>query len=823
MKTVFICIFCVLFFHSSSGLAQKQMSFNELQDSISHQLTRYPQEKIHLHLDRNAYIPGEKIWFKAYVTDALTHQMPTFSRYVYVELIDSLNTIINRVMVRPADNLHHGHLFLSEVIPEGNYTIRAYTRYMENLGDDYFFKKNVWIGRLPGLQENEKPTGNRKKRIKEDYEISFFPEGGYLLEKTLCKVAFKALNKNGHPEYISGKIVDDEGMMVTSTETLHAGMGLFAIIPEHGKKYYLECQNLNQVNKRFEIPAAKTNAYSIHAGRNNRSFYIEPQKAINSPDIPFYILVHCRGHLLHFSSLDKNKKHIALMEDQLPSGVIQILLLDKEMNPLSERLIFNKKKDQGSINFNTCKDTYQTREKVTSTLSIKDAGNNPLSGNLSIAVTDDKDIAIDSLSTILSTLLLSSELKGYIESPAYYLQDNNKATAALDLLMMTHGWRRYAIPEALKGNYVYPEIPFEEAKEISGNIKSLILGKPVENSEVTFFSSSGEIEQTQSNEEGKFTFANFEFPDSTRFFIQSLGKKGKPNVELVMQKKLFPEANHIPYTLYTDFPEEEVKKRNHEFIIKAEQRAKYDESIRIIHLKEIEVTAKKIDKKNEARLNYWANSSSDVTIDREKIEQRKATSVTQLLYGIAGVQVKSDGTIQIRGIGNLRGSIPPLVLIDGIPMEWPEKSPFDTPLNSDSPLEAVNVNDVESIDIFKGASAAIFGLRGGYGVISITTRRGSSNDDFRQTGFNYTSLSPLGFQKPVEFYAPKYETPESKHLGNPDYRTTIFWKPDIVTSEDGKASFEFYTSDFPTTYSVVIEGISTDGKLIRQVEKIKVR
>lgn len=813
MKTVSIYILCFLFFHSFSGLAQKQRSFNELQDSITHQLKYYPQEKIYLHLDRNAYIPGEKIWFKAYVTDAGTHQMPTFSRYVYVELIDSLNKIINRVMVRPIDNLHHGHLFLSEVIPEGNYTIRAYTRYMENLGDDYFFKKNIWIGRLPSLQENEKPTGNKKKRIKDDYDISFFPEGGYLLEETLCKVAFKALNKNGHPEYISGKIVDDEGTQITSTVTLHAGMGLFAIIPEHGKKYYLECQNLNQLNKRFEIPAVKTNAYSICVGRNNSAIFIEPKKAINSPDIPFYILMHCRGYLLHFSSLNKSKKHIAFMEDQLPSGVIQILLLDKEMNALSERLIFNKKKDQGGIDFNTNKDAYQTREKVSSTLSIKDAENNPLSGNLSIAVTDDKDIAIDSLSTILSTLLLSSELKGYIESPAYYLQDNNKATAALDLLMMTHGWRRYAIPEALKGNYVYPETSFEEAKEISGNIKSLVLGKPVENSEVTFLSSSGEIEQTQSDEDGKFTFANFEFPDSTRFFIQSLGKKGKPNVELVIQKESFPEPNHIPYTPYTDFPVGEVEKRNHEFIIKAEQRAKYDEHIRIIHLKEVEVTAKKIDKKNEARLSYWANAGSDVTIDREKIEQKHSTNVTNLFYGIAGVQVYSNGTISIRREGL------PLVLIDGVPMEWPEVvlSPFD------SPLEAVNVNNVESIDIFKGASAAIFGIRGSNGAISITTRKGENNTVSGNTGFNYVSLSPLGFQMPVEFYAPKYDTPESKHLGNPDYRTTIFWKPDIVTSEDGKASFEFYTSDFPTTYSVIIEGISTNGKIIRQVEKIEVK
>jgi len=76
---------------------------------------------------------------------------------------------------------------------------------------------------------------------------------------------------------------------------------------------------------------------------------------------------------------------------------------------------------------------------------------------------------------------------------------------------------------------------------------------------------------------------------------------------------------------------------------------------------------------------------------------------------------------------------------------------------------------------------------------------------------------------PVEFYAPKYDTPESINLTNPDYRTTIYWKPDVIVNDDGKALFEFYTSDFPTTYSVVIEGLSNDGKIIRQVETIEIR
>jgi TonB-dependent SusC/RagA subfamily outer membrane receptor len=134
----------------------------------------------------------------------------------------------------------------------------------------------------------------------------------------------------------------------------------------------------------------------------------------------------------------------------------------------------------------------------------------------------------------------------------------------------------------------------------------------------------------------------------------------------------------------------------------------------------------------------------------------------------------------------------------------------------------VDVDDVESIDVFKGANAAIFGMRGGNGAISITTRQGST-DIASKRALNYASISPIGFQKPVEYYSPKYDTPESKRSGVPDYRTTIFWKPDILISDEGKASFEFFTADFPTTYSVVIEGISSGGHIIRKVEKIEIK
>jgi hypothetical protein len=435
-----------------------------------------------------------------------------------------------------------------------------------------------------------------------------------------------------------------------------------------------------------------------------------------------------------------------------------------------------------------------------------------MAGHVSVAVTDDKDISVDTLNTILSSLLLSSELRGTIESPGYYLQDNPNATIALDHLMMVHGWRRYAIADVVKGDYQIPSIEFEQSKVIVGVVKSYLLGRPVADGEILFYASDGSIGQTRSDSAGRFRF-DLLYPDSTIFFIQSKNQKGKAAVELVMKEEVFPAIRHAPVSLWLPSIQKQVTDTD-DFIIKAGQRAQYDEDIKMIFLGEVEVTAKRIEKKDEARLRYWFNSSSDKTIYREQIEKRNATTVTQLLYGIAGVQVQGNGVVIIRGMSSL-----PLVLIDGMRMEWPER------MNSvyDSPLEMVSAMDVESIDIFKGPSAAIFGMNGGGGAISITTRIGTGSNRLNDLRRNIASLNPIGYQQPVEFYAPRYDTPESRHIGNPDFRTTIFWKPDVLVSDDGEAVFEFYTSDFPTTYSVVMEGLSQDGKIIRKVETIEVK
>ncbi|MCL2739545.1 MAG: TonB-dependent receptor, partial [Bacteroidales bacterium] len=121
-------------------------------------------------------------------------------------------------------------------------------------------------------------------------------------------------------------------------------------------------------------------------------------------------------------------------------------------------------------------------------------------------------------------------------------------------------------------------------------------------------------------------------------------------------------------------------------------------------------------------------------------------------------------------------------------------------------------------------SAMIWGMRGSNGVISIFAKRGWNQNNVDNTSPLPSSIkaySPLGYQQPAEFYAPKYETDAQRRNSRPDLRTTIHWQPVVLIDHGGAASFEFYAADRPFSYTVTIEGVANNGRMIQKQEKIR--
>lgn len=871
-----------------TSVAQNNLSPDTISNRLWQQSSLFPNEKIHVHTDRSVYAGSDTIWFRAYLVNAVNNQPKTTSRYIYSELINPFGNVISRVKIREdKDGLFYGHLPLEEDIPAGEYIIRAYTRYMTNSGEEYFFRKPIHIvspfshsltttvtfegkpqqNQIKGLigltntltkedismenvsiyDENGKieywtegkqcrfkisPDKYKHKVIKleaanfqqflpvslpaNDYHVDLLPEGGNLPAGVSSTMAFKALNTYGLSEDITGTVKDEAGKEICSFQTLHAGMGYFSWIPETGKKYYAECISKTGVEKRFELPAPEMNISTLNIEESYSDYHINILYSNGiATDETQTLLIHQRGFPL-FVQPFRQTHRISIDKKAFSPGIIHLLLLSSQGQIISERQVFVQSEKQVTAHIQTDKETYTQREKVHLDITLQDAEGKPVQGNFSLAVTDNADVLPDSSYTIYTSLLLSSDLKGYIEDPGWYFcGDDNARKEGLDLLMLTQGWRKYNVENALTADYKQPAILPEASQRITGSVKRLVGNKAIANAKIQIHIPKERVlEEIHAGEDGSFEFDFFEFPDSTIYNIQATTKKNGRNVLLSLDPETFPEADQIwpvhSYSaqctanyIYSDLP------ASVEFLDKTNRRMTYENGIRNIFLEDVMVTARK-----KVYKTPYESIPSAITIKEEDIKQSSMIELpTFLASRLPGLIALPQGLFQIKELG---GPIPkPIqIILNGFPI-------YDTQ-TAKMILETLQLRDIEQIDYNKEAAEGLawFPMTGS-AFIAITLKKEAEPYDYMPKNIQQVQL--LGHQKPIAFYSPKYETLHQKNNETSDLRTTIYWNPNIQTSRRGKTFVEFYTADGNTPYSAVIEGITLKGKLIRSEKKIIVK
>lgn len=194
-------------------------------------------------------------------------------------------------------------------------------------------------------------------------------------------------------------------------------------------------------------------------------------------------------------------------------------------------------------------------------------------------------------------------------------------------------------------------------------------------------------------------------------------------------------------------------------------------------------------------IGYGTTTKKDLTgsvasIKGDALINRGSGSVEDALYGqLAGVSLSgSDNApgagvdIVIRGASSINASSSPLYVIDGFPFEGTFSSAGGNESTPQSPLAAINPNDIESVDVLKDASAtAIYGARGANGVIIITTKSGKSG----KTKVNLDISTTLSNIIPV------YEVYDTQGWAQRNFNI-LFPYPDRVTLPvEGEEYFEF--------------------------------
>ncbi len=782
---------------------------------LNQYILKTPQEKVYLHFDKPYYMAGETIWYKGYLFSAETHSIDSFSRVLYVDLIEpTTGKILIHNILRCESGTTDGSFALPDSLAEGVYTVRAYTHFMKNYSDVWFFQKDIKIW------QNSTKSSTDFSQINTIADCQFFPEGGDMIAGINGKVAFKAVNKWGKGVAIKGHVFDENKDTIVQFEAFHRGMGYFYLKPLQGKKYFAIVRLMDSIaannpaqNFTFNLPESKPFGSSLIVDNVSNKRFVKVFISNNKPKTgnlgELKVVAHLRG-IPFFTAIAKDTAQlipINIPRQMIPDdGIIQITLFDNNDQPICERLIFARQNKHVNLKITPDKSVYAPREKVTLDIEATDSTGKPVKGNFSLSATDAAQVLPEKYAeNIFSYLFLSSDLngkdailRGGIEDPAFYFDKSNKNNVvALDVLMLTQGWRRFVWKDILAGTTPTFKYMPEQALSISGTAlrpNGKISKTPVS---LTLFMSIDKqniVDIASLDSNGTFVFYK-NFADTANIYIKASKDKGLGILTLKLDKPHIPSVmagqkldSNFDENLYANFLKNTKEALDFERKLKESQEKM---------LQTVEVTAKKKEVSDSRRLYGKPNSS----IDMAQENCGSFTNILDFIGGrVAGVQVGGNGferQVTIRG-GNNVG-----FLLDGINVD------ADL-INSISPC------DIEAIDVLKGPEAAIFGSRGGDGVISLLTKRGNSNYDYSKDAqylpSNVIIQKIVGYTPLRQFYAPKYDEPKPEHEFK-DRRSTLHWQPYIFTDKNGKATVSFWNSDAKTTVNVIIEGFSNIGKV----------
>ncbi len=433
--TSFLCCWC----WSNTLHSQEKPIERQLVDQLHSKSNKLATDLIYLQTSKDIYETEEDLWFKGYVLNAKKLNPSLLNKILYIQLInDTTNQPVWEEKYEIVNGFVDGHIYLDHSLKEGSYTIYAYSANSVNgISKDFQAMRNVEI--LKNISNN----AYSKRKRNDSIQFNVFPEGGYLVSGIAGYVAFKATDSRGFPVKVSGSVYENDQQLL-DFKSEHAGMGRFKITPDAKNKYYIKLSETSEQADLY-LPEIMPSGKTLQLLSNtNEVLQFKVSKSDTSKE-KVYLRVQMNGTVFMIVHAKLTSEIIIKIPlDDLPRGIAEITLFDKNIKPLAERLVFVNQDQKLNIHASLDKSLYQTREKAILKIKTTDQHNKPVVGHLGLSVYDKLYENDQGSKTIESHYLLSSKLKGKLYNPTYYFDSINKDRKRdLDLLLSTQGWRRY--------------------------------------------------------------------------------------------------------------------------------------------------------------------------------------------------------------------------------------------------------------------------------------------------------------------------------------------------------------------------------------------
>ncbi len=735
----------------------------------------------------------------------------------------------NRMVTLQLTNTKGKALFSKEILTKDDGSLKIDFIVANNKKKNESYSLNVLDGNKVQRISYPISTINNPQQI----DIQFLPESGHLIAGMENNVAFKAIDANGIGTEVKGIIRNSKGDSVAAFSSINKGMGVLQFTPQPNEKYYGVVNNYNPI----PLPVVENSGTILHVDNLSNKDSVRVHISI-TPDLQgqhFFILGKNKGYVLYGAKITMSKLSLtfSIAKSNFLNGISYFSLLKTNGQQLNERAFFCNNQNHLKVDwhFNT---VVNTKDSIPFSIKVSDWENKPIQGIFSLAVTDKQQVAKNENAdeNILSYLLLSSDLKGNIESPGYYFHDNSTETQkALDVLMMTQGFVKYDWDTTKMT--ITPEPDFQ----VTGKATTLF-GKGAKKANIVLLGTKNQtiIKDTTADDNGNFVFNDFPLFDTSSFVIQARNKKNKTfgiGIEINSQK--FPIINNLQSNIAfpTNVNMDTTLKKRVDIYDKYVER-KYGKN----ELLDVTVTTKA---RVEGSKNLNGPGQYDQAITKSDLEQMDDSTLLEILksklksfyVGTCGKDpahyYMTQGNYKIRFV------------FDGIPLDFF----YDPPAGTRYPyldfvtqyLKYYTAKDIKGIEIMHSSKYSssyidqyltfqerlyynpVMGCP--YTYIEITTY-GQQGPFLKQNSSIYL-YRPQPFSYGMAFYQPKYinRSLQDNHL--PDVRSTIYWAPMLITDKNGEAKLSFYSAGLPTNYQFWLEGMDLDGNIGFSTKNVEVK